>query len=169
MESKVKLFGHPIHPMLIVFPAGSFTAAVIFDILYLIFRNPTLPAVSFYVIALGVIGGLLAAVFGFIDWSALPNNSRAKGIGLWHGLGNFVIVVLFAVSWLLRRGSVDFVPSGFALLLSFAGIVLALGTLWIGGELVYRLGVAVDPGANVNAPSSLSQSSVTNTERMRNR
>lgn len=156
MESRVKIFGHPIHPMLIVFPAGSFTAAVIFDILYLIFRNQTFAAVSFYIIALGVIGGLLAAVFGFIDWSALPNNSRAKSIGLWHGLGNFIIVVLFAASWLLRRGSADFVPGGLALVLSFAGIVLALVTLWIGGELVYRLGVAVDPGANVNAPSSLS-------------
>jgi uncharacterized membrane protein len=170
MESKVKLFGHPVHPMLIVFPAGSFTGAVIFDILYLIFRNPLFPAVSFYIIVLGVIGGLLAAVFGFIDWGALPSNSRARSIGLWHGLGNFVIVVLFAVSWLLRRGNADFVPGGFALILSFAGIVLALITLWIGGELVYRLGVGVDRGANVDAPSSLSQSSASSsTERTMNR
>src|ERR1051325_3181848 len=105
MESKVKLFGHPIHPMLIVFPAGLFTAAVIMDIFYLIFGNPVLASVSFYMIIIGVVGGLLAAIFGFIDWSGLPNNSRARSIGLWHGLGNFVIVVLFALSWLLRRGS----------------------------------------------------------------
>lgn len=170
MESRIKLFGHPIHPMLIVFPAGLFTSTVIMDILYLVFRNPALAIVSFYMAIIGVIGGLLAAIFGFIDWSALPNNSRAKNIGLWHGLGNFVIVVLFAASWLLRRGSVNFVPSGFAMLLSFAGIVLALVTLWIGGELVYRLGVAVDRGANVNAPSSLKQSSAVNTtERSSNR
>jgi uncharacterized membrane protein len=162
MESRVKVFGHPVHPMLIVFPAGLFISAVIMDILYLIFRNPVLPTVAFYMIIIGVVGGLLAAVFGFIDWSALPGNSRAKNIGLWHGLGNFVIVVLFAVSWFLRRGSVNFAPSGLAMILSFAGILLALITLWIGGELVYRLGVAVDRGANVNAPSSLKQSSAVN-------
>ena len=167
MESRVKLFGHPIHPMLIVFPAGLFVSTVIMDILYLIFRNPVLPTVAFYMMIIGVLGGLAAAVFGFIDWSALPSNSRAKSIGLWHGLGNFVIVVLFAASWFLRRGSADFVPSGLAMIFSFAGILLALMTLWIGGELVYRLGVAVDPGANVNAPSSLSESHVTNTERLR--
>lgn len=170
MESRVKLFGHPVHPMLIVFPAGLFTSAVIMDILYLIFGNPVLATVSFYMIIIGVVGGLLAAIFGFIDWAGLPNNSRARNIGLWHGLGNFVIVVLFAISWLARRGSPNFVPSGLALILSFAGIVMALVTLWIGGELVYRLGVAVDQGANVNAPSSLKEpSAVSPTERTVNR
>jgi uncharacterized membrane protein len=163
MGSRIKLFGHPIHPMLIVFPAGLFTSTVIMDILYLVFRNPALTIVSFYMAIIGVVGGLMAAIFGFIDWLALPNNSRAKNIGLWHGLGNFVIVVLFAGSWLLRRGSANFVPSGFAMMLSFVGIVLALVTLWIGGELVYRLGVAVDRGANVNAPSSLKEPTVVNT------
>jgi uncharacterized membrane protein len=170
MESRVKLFGHPIHPMLIVFPAGLFTSAVIMDVLYLIFGNPVLATVSFYMIIIGVVGGLLAAVFGFIDWAGLPSNSRARNIGLWHGLGNFLIVMLFAFSWFLRRGSLDYVPSVLAMILSFAGIVLALVTLWIGGELVYRLGVAVDRGANVNAPSSLKESSiVSSTERMGNR
>ena len=170
MESRVKLFGHPVHPMLIVFPAGLFISAVIMDILYLIFGNPLLATVSFYMIIIGVVGGLLAAVFGFIDWAGLPNNSRARNIGLWHGLGNFVIVLLFAFSWFLRRGSLDYVPSVLAMILSFAGIVLALVTLWIGGELVYRLGVAVDRGANVNAPSSLKEpSAVSPTERIVNR
>jgi uncharacterized membrane protein len=170
MESKTKLFGHPIHPMLIVFPIGLLATAVIFDIIYLITGNPNLTTVSYYMIAAGGIGGLLAAIFGFIDWLALPNNSRAKIIGLWHGIGNVVIVGLFAVSWLLRSGNANFVPDALALILSFAGIGLALITAWIGGELVYRLGVGVDPGANVNAPSSLTESSATpRTKRTANR
>ncbi len=158
MESKTKLFGHPIHPMLVVFPLGLFATAVIFDIIYLTGGNPAFPTASFYMIAAGIIGGLLAALFGFIDWLALPNNTRAKSIGGWHGIGNVLIVTLFAVSWLLRRDNPNFVPDGLASILSFAGVGLALITGWIGGELVYRLGVAVDPGANVNAPSSLTNS-----------
>lgn len=164
MESRVKLFGHPVHPQLIVFPLGLLATAVIFDILFLVFNNRLLPTASYYMIAAGVLGGLLAAIFGFIDWLALPNGSRAKNIGLWHGLGNFVIVLLFAASWLLRRDNVDFVPDGLALILSFAGTALALITAWIGGELVYRLGVGVDPGANVNAPNSLTESSASATD-----
>jgi uncharacterized membrane protein len=154
--------------MLIVYPLGLFSLAVIFDILFLIFGNGAFATVSVYIIAAGVIGGLLAAIFGFIDWLALPANSRAKRIGGWHGLGNFVIVMLFSVSWLIRGGTADFVPNGLALLLSFAGVGLALITAWIGGELVYRLGVGVDKGANVNAPSSLKEPTAAGTaaERM---
>ena len=163
MESRVKLLGHPVHPMLIVFPLGLLATAVIFDILYLIFGNRLLPTASYYMIAAGILGGLLAAIFGFIDWLALPNGSRAKSIGLWHGLGNVTIVALFAISWFLRGNNVDFIPNGFAMLLSFAGAALALVTAWIGGELVYRLGVAVDPGANVNAPNSITEPSATST------
>jgi uncharacterized membrane protein len=157
--------------MLVVFPLGLLATAVIFDILHLIFGNRLLPTASYYMIAAGVLGGLLAAIFGFIDWSALPNNTRAKNIGLWHGLGNFVIVLLFAGSWLLRRDNVDFVPDSLALILSFAGTALALVTAWIGGELVYRLGVGVDPGANVNAPNSIAEpsASAATTKRPANR
>ena len=171
MESKVKLFGHPVHPMLVVFPLGLFATAVVFDIIYLATGNPFLPTASYYMIAAGVIGGLLAAIFGFVDWMALPNGSRAKNIGLWHGLGNFVITLLFAGSWLLRRDNLDFIPDSTSLILSFVGTALALITAWIGGELVYRLGVGVDPGANVNAPNSMTEGSAasTNTKRTVNR
>jgi len=170
MESKTKVLGHPLHPMLIVFPVGLLATAVIFDIIYLVTRNPILATVSFYMIAAGAAGGLLAAIFGFIDWLALPT-SRAKTIGGWHGIGNVVVVVLFAVSWLMRGNNENFVPGGLALLLSFSGIALALVTAWIGGELVYRLGVGVDPGANVNAPNSLTEgsASATGTKRTANR
>ena len=163
MESRVKLFGHPVHPMLIAFPIGLLAKSLIMDILYLITRNTLLTTASYYMIAAGIIGGLLAAIFGFIDWLGLPGDSRAKRIGGWHGIGNFTIVVLFIISWFLRRGDPNFVPGGFALLLSIVGIGMALVTAWIGGELVYRLGVAVDPGANVNAPSSLTEPSATGT------
>lgn len=167
MESRVKLFGHPVHPMLIVFPLGLLATAVIFDILYLIFGNRLLPTASYYMIAAGVLGGLLAAIFGFIDWLALPNGSRAKNIGLWHGLGNVVVTGLFAGSWLLRGNNVDFVPDSLSLILSFAATALALVTAWIGGELVYRLGVGVDPGANVNAPNSITEESAISTHTKR--
>jgi len=53
--------------------------------------------------ALGVIGGLIAAMFGLIDWLGIPEGTRAKYIGLIHGLSNVVVVILFVISWFMRR------------------------------------------------------------------
>jgi uncharacterized membrane protein len=155
MESKAKLLGHPIHPMLIVFPLGLLATAVAFDIVGLVQNDASWFHISFWMIAAGIIGGLLAAVFGLVDWLAIPNNTRAKQIGLYHGGSNVVVVLLFIASWFMRRDN-DGVPSSSALVLSFIAVALALVAGWLGGELVDRLGVGVDSGANLNAPSSLS-------------
>jgi uncharacterized membrane protein len=109
-------------------------------------------------IAAGIIGGLCAAVFGLVDWLAIPNGTRAKRIGLWHGGLNVLVVLLFAISWFIRKGG-EQIPSNGALVLSFAAVVIALVGGWLGGELVDRLGVGVDSGAHLNAPSSLSDKS----------
>jgi uncharacterized membrane protein len=155
MESRAKLFGHPIHQMLIVFPLGLLAMALIFDIIHLASGNGYWSEIAYWMIAAGLISGLVAAPFGFIDWLAIPAGTRAKRIGALHGGGNLVVVVLYAASWLMRRGAPQ-EPMMIAYGLSFAGGILALFTGWLGGELVDRLSVGVDPGAHVNAPSSLS-------------
>jgi uncharacterized membrane protein len=155
MHARARLFGHPIHQMLIVFPLGLLATAVIFDVIALVTGNTRWAEIAYWLIAAGIIGGLAAAPFGFIDWLGVPGGTRARRIGLLHGGGNLVVVLLFAGSWLLRRDN-PMVPETLALVLSFVGVGLALVTGWLGGELVDRLGVGVDEGAHVNAPSSLS-------------
>ncbi len=156
MESRAKLLGHAIHPILIVFPLGLLATGVIFDVIYLIWGNPTFATVAYYMIAAGLVGGAFAAPPGWIDWFAIPSETRAKSVGLTHGLGNVVVLVLFAASWWLRYNSPNFTPGTLALVLSFAGAGLSLVTGWLGGELVERLGVSVDDGAHLDAPNSLS-------------
>jgi len=154
MEARAKLFGHPIHQMLIVFPLGLLATAVIFDLIHLITHTPLWSVISYWMIAAGIIGGLCAALFGLIDWWGIPTGTRARVLGLWHGLGNVCVVGLFFVSWMLRRPDPSS-PSTTAVLFMLAGAALSLVTGWLGGELVDRLGVGVDDGANLNAPSSL--------------
>jgi uncharacterized membrane protein len=156
MESKAKLLGHPIHPMLIVLPLGLFIAAVAFDALYLWQGNPAFAAVSYWNIAGGIIGGLLAAVFGFVDWWAIPSGTRAKRIGLLHGGSNVIVVALFAFVWWTRSAGADAAPSEGVFLIEVGALVLGSVAGWLGGELVDRLGVGVDNGAHLDAPSSLS-------------
>lgn len=154
MDAKAKLLGHPIHQMLIVFPLGLLATSFFFDIANLIVKRGELATVAYWMIFAGVIGGLLAAVFGLIDWLAIPRGTRAKAIGAWHGGGNVVVVALFIGSWLIRRGA-PAETSMTAIVLSAIGVAIALVTGWLGGELVDRLAVGVDAGANLNAPNSI--------------
>ena len=153
MESKVKLFGHPLHQMLVVFPLGLLATAVVFDIIYLVSGSQIMAAVSYWMMAAGLVGGLLAAPFGFIDWLGIPEGTRAKRIGAMHGGGNVLVMLLFAVSFLLR--DTNYAPQLGQIVWAFAGAAIALVTAWLGGELVDRLSVGVDEDAGVNAPSSL--------------
>jgi uncharacterized membrane protein len=155
MESRVKLAGHPVHQMLIVFPLGLLATAVVFDVIFLVTNNPLWTQAAYFMIGAGVITGLAAAVPGAVDWLAIPRGTRAKRIGLIHGVGNVVVVSLFAVSWYLRRDQPAAPPTQ-AVVAGLFGGALAIVTGWLGGELVNRLGVGVDQGAHLDAPSSLS-------------
>jgi uncharacterized membrane protein len=155
MEARAKILGHPIHQMLIPFPLGLLGTAVVFDVIYRIWGNATMATVSYWMIVAGIVAGLLAAPFGLIDYLKIPDGTRAKSVGLVHGGGNVVVLLLFAASWWLRYDA-PARPDLTAGVLAFAGAALAVVTGWLGGELVDRLSVGVDDGANLDAPSSLS-------------
>lgn len=156
MESKAKFAGHPIHPMLVVFPLGLLATAVVFDVVFLISENSEWAVVSYYMIGAGVVGGLAAALFGWLDWFALPGGTRAKRIGLWHGLLNVTVLGFFVLSWFLRRDNPALPPTG-AVVAGMAAAAITVVAAWLGGELVNRLGVGVYEGAHLDSPSSLSE------------
>ncbi len=164
MRSRARFLGHPVHPVLITFPLGLLPVAVLFDLMAWTSGRAFWADLAFYLIAGGILGGMLAAVFGLIDWLAIPRGTRAKAIGAWHGLGNLLVVILFAISWALRA---THSTGPMARLLALMGLGLALVTGWLGGELVTRLGVGVDAGAHLNAPSSLSGQSAEEPARSR--
>lgn len=90
--------------MLVVFPLGLFSTAVVVDVVHLIRGGPIWSIVAFWMIGAGIVGGLCAAVFGTIDWLGIPRGTRAHRLGLLHGLENVCVVGLFIVSWFLHRG-----------------------------------------------------------------
>jgi uncharacterized membrane protein len=160
MESRTKMGGHAVHPMLIAYPLSLFPAALIFDALHGATDDPRYGYAAFFAIAAGVIGGILAAVPGVIDWLAVPSGSRAKRIGWLHLLVNLTMVALFALSWLLRSNANDRQPTTAAVAVAIIALVGSFVGGWLGGELHERLGVGVDTGAQLDATSSLRQRSV---------
>jgi uncharacterized membrane protein len=150
-----RLLGHQVHPMLIVFPLGLLAASLIFDLVHLATDNAVFSEIAYWNMLAGILGGLLAAVFGFWDWLTIPQRTRAKRIGAIHGLVNLTVVILFAANLWIRHDELNHIPPTAALVLSFIAVALALVGGWLGGELVERLGIGVAENAGPNAPSSL--------------
>jgi len=152
MKSRAHVFGHSLHQILIAFPIALLSSSVLFDVLWRITDDPKWPPMAFYLIELGLVGGLVAALFGFIDYLAIPRAVRAKRTGALHGIASVILIAIFAGSWASRLGHVAS-PPPHALFLSFCGLALLGGAGWLGGELVTRFAVGVADGANVDAPA----------------
>jgi uncharacterized membrane protein len=163
VKGRVRLLGFAIHPMLVVFPLALLTTGVAFDVLHRL-RESGLgddrgytgfwAVFAYWLMATGVVGGLAAAPFGVLDWLSLPAKSRAKALGRWHGLGNALVLALFAASWLLRRDDPE-EPGTVAFALALTGLGLVALTAWLGLEMVGRLGGAAEPALGLDAPGSL--------------
>lgn len=154
MLTRARVLGHAVHQALVPLPLGALIVGTGLDIYQQIRPNETAAIAASWLIMIGIGTGLLAAIFGFIDWTGIPSNTRAKRVGSVHALGNVVVLALYAVSlWL--RWDTRAIPPLSATIVAVVALLGAVVTGWLGGELVARLGVGVHPSANIDAPSSL--------------
>lgn len=137
-------YGHPVHPAVVAVPIGSWTASAAFDVGSHLVGNPGFLAEgSRWLIAIGVLGALVAAVFGFLDLLAVPSGTRAFRTALVHMSLNLVVVVVFAVDFLARgTHPVAPVPVPLVVLSVLALAVLSVSG-YLGGLLAFRYGVRV--------------------------
>jgi uncharacterized membrane protein len=141
--------------MVIVFPLGLFVTGTVFDAIALFSDNAVFDQVGYWNILAGIIGAVVAAVTGLLDWTAIPAATRAKRIGLLHGAANSVVLLLFLVSWLVRMDNVDHRAAIGSVVVEVLAVAISGVAAWFGGELVDRLGIGVDDDAHPNASSSL--------------
>jgi len=150
MASPASIGGHPIHPMIIPFPIALWVFSLVADLIYLWRGNPVWKdSIAFYALLAGIIGAVAAAVPGLIDWLSLTDKAVVK-IANWHARLNVIALLVFAGSFYLRtRGGASLVSDSYTipLLLSVLGVVLITISGWLGGEMVFKHGVAVDTGS----------------------
>ncbi len=141
MASPANVADHPIHPMLVVFPIGLWVFSFVCDLIYYFGAGNTLwNDVAFRAMAGGIIGALLAAIPGFIDYLSLTG--RTRSIATVHMSLNLLLVVLFAVNLYVRSQGVA-VESA-PIFLSLIGIIGLGISGWLGGSLVYVHATAVE-------------------------
>jgi len=153
MRSPASIMGHPIHPMLIPFPIALWVFSLVADLIYLWRGNPVWEWVAFYTLAGGIVGALLAAVFGIIDYFGIKDR-KASSIAAWHARINVLALLIFAAGFYLRTaGGAELVSESLTIpvALSVVGVILITISGWLGGELVFKHGVAVNPQYDTGA------------------
>ncbi|MCU1445441.1 DUF2231 domain-containing protein [Cryobacterium sp.] len=137
-------YGHPIHAIMVTIPIGSWTAALIFDIVgFFADDRETFTRGALWLVGIGIVGALLAAIVGLLDLSTLEKGTRARRTALFHLACNAGAIVLFAVSYLVRLGADKSEVSVTGFVLSVLAYLLIGVSGILGGELVYRHGVRV--------------------------
>jgi len=142
MRSSASIKGHPIHPMLIVYPFAFLTGAFGFNVAAAASKNRELRTVGNYLVPAGIVAGLAAAVPGVVDYlNSVPPDSSGKDRATKHALLNVTGLGLFTTSWLLgRAGTRRTLP----LLLQGLGSAVMSVAGYMGGTLVYRNQIGVD-------------------------
>jgi uncharacterized membrane protein len=138
-------YGHPIHPVMVTVPIGSWVAAVVFDIIALVNSEDesVFAEGAYWLIGIGIVGAVLAAVFGLMDLLNIPRGTVAFRTGLTHMVLNLTIVVLFAVDFAIRAGQGYEEASVVGFVISLIALSLLGVSGWLGGKLAYHYGVRV--------------------------
>lgn len=139
-------YGHPFHPILVTVPIGVWVTSLVFDIASHVVQDPGfLTRSSQWLIAVGVIGALLAATVGFLDLFAIPAGTRAFRTALLHMTLNLLVTAAYVVNFLWRHG--DHAAGGSVgtgrLVLSACSVAALAVSGYLGGKLAYRYGVRV--------------------------
>lgn len=136
-------YGHPFHALLVTIPIGAWSASIVFDLVAIFGQEPeAFVQGARWLVGIGIIGALLAAVVGLVDLSALAGGTKARRIALTHMTFNLIAVALFTVSFFLRLAA-DLQVSVLGFVLSVLAIVCIGVSGFLGGELAYRYGVRV--------------------------
>jgi uncharacterized membrane protein len=139
-------YGHPFHPILVTVPIGAWVCSLVFDIASQVVTHPGfLTRGSEWLIAIGVLGAVVAALVGFLDLFAIPTGTAAFRTGLVHMSLNLSVTAAYAGNFAWRHG--DYLRGrpvgGGQLALSVISLAALAVSGYLGGKLAYRYGVRV--------------------------
>lgn len=134
--------GHPVHPVLVMVPIGSWTSASLIDLA----AGGRSTTVARRLVGIGVLAALPSALSGLADWSDTAGSEQR--VGVCHATLNSVALALYGASWWARRR-----PGPAGTILALTGMAVATGAGYLGGHLIYAQGVGVDTNSFHSGPT----------------
>src|SRR5688572_22105405 len=142
MRSRASFAGHPIHPAMVAIPIGAFTFTLVADVVAYATGDPGWGDAARYALIVGIVGALVAAVFGLIDYFKVTMSEAGFRVARRHLVLNLIALTLYVVSvWLRLRDPDGWCVSGFVA--STVAFLVISASGYLGGELVFKHKVGV--------------------------
>lgn len=137
MQSRLKVHGHPIQPMLVTFPFGLFVCATLFDLFHLAGGLAFLGEVGYWTAVAALVAAALAGMAGMVDlWDVSAGPTRRTAISF--NLANLVMAAMFVVTCLVRADAPQRGASGPLVTTELIALGVGAFGVWLGTHLVRR-------------------------------
>ncbi len=141
----MRLFGHPIHPMLVHFPVAFWTVAAGAYVASAADVVESADVIAKFANGAGLTMAMLAMLAGLFELRSIDSRSEAMRVATWHMMTMatvwvcFLVALMLSISTGLNRSTAQFATVACAVV----GVLLMGVGGWLGGRLVYDFGVAV--------------------------
>jgi uncharacterized membrane protein len=159
MQSKVRLFGHPVHPMIVPFPIAFYTATLVSSIVYATNGDTFWFHVAFIANCAALVMAAVAVLPGLIDWLSIPELTDAKTTGLKHMVANVFTLGLFTANAAVVYPKLDdphpTVQS--SIMLTGFGFLIMLYAGFKGWKMVQTHHIGIDAPSDAEIPDEKSE------------
>jgi uncharacterized membrane protein len=139
----VAVSGHPLHPMLVTFPIAFLTATLPSDVAFLYFGDPFWARMSFWLVGIGTLMGVLAGIAGTVELLAIPGIRRR--IAAWnHFVASVVLLAVSFANWAWRLSDAEAAVAPWGVAMSALGALMVGFAGWLGGGLVFEHQIGVE-------------------------
>jgi uncharacterized membrane protein len=141
-KARSTFLGHPLHPQLILLPAGLLPYSFVMDVLHQATGKQSYADAAYHTMWGGVLGGLAAGAAGAVDYFSIDEDSPTKDIANLHAGLNVGMMALYGLNLFARRGN-SHRPGLFATVLNGVATAGLLISAWYGAHMVYEHGLRV--------------------------
>lgn len=151
-ESRIAIFGHPIHAMSVAFPVALTFCGFGADMLYWFTGDVFWARAALWAIGTGFIFGMFSGFSGTAELLFVPG-IRARAPAWTHFIIAVTALALMGTNWGHRLSGYEAAVLPWGIVLSTLSVLVVIVTGWHGGKLVFDYNLGTSKGTSKSSGS----------------